>query len=404
MKGIKILVIENEIGNEGIDHELLMQNTQEEIILMDNGCVCCTVRKDLLVTFHRMFENEAFAQLDWVVIETTGLADPAPLIQSLYMDALCQSKLRLDGVLTVVDTKHLPLHLAREQELGGAEQAKKDKVGVHGGALEARLQLAFADRVLLNKVDLVSEQELQSVKEAVAKINPGAGILVCGRNAAIGVEKVLNIRAFDGTKNDALLSVGLSETDGDGDGEGEGDISISRGAAVASDGDKGEKLKQFLSQDANGKISSGRNKKGGGARRKQGLKNSDNERTKKAVEWGEKKKVGKVVSGVSTLSLTCEEPLDMNLFNSWITSTLQTKGPDIYRMKGILNMAGYDQQFVAHGVHMVFDGERSKDWPEGSRRLSRLVFIGLNLNHELLTDEFFQCREGQTGSSWAAEE
>ena len=178
-RGVRILVIENEAGNESIDHELLMTQTTEEIVKMDNGCVCCTVRKDVVVTFHRMFENEAFSKLDWVVIETTGLADPAPLIQSLYMDALCTSKLRLDGVLTVVDAKHLPLHLAREASLGSAAKT----AGAHGGELEARLQLVFADRILLNKIDLCTAHELDDVEESVRRINPVAELIRCKHSA-----------------------------------------------------------------------------------------------------------------------------------------------------------------------------------------------------------------------------
>ena len=99
--GMKILVIENEIGKEGIDHELLVQQTEkEEVILLNNGCVCCSVRKDILTTFQGLFKNEAFSRLDWVIIETTGLANPAPLIQTLYMDNDCKQHLRLDSVLT----------------------------------------------------------------------------------------------------------------------------------------------------------------------------------------------------------------------------------------------------------------------------------------------------------------
>jgi G3E family GTPase len=105
-------VVENEIGQEGIDHELLLQQTQKEnIILMNNGCVCCTVRGDLITTFHELFKSDSFSKIDWIVIETTGLADPAPVIQSLYMDKQCSKCMRLDGVITVVDSKHVKGHI-----------------------------------------------------------------------------------------------------------------------------------------------------------------------------------------------------------------------------------------------------------------------------------------------------
>eukprot|EP01033_Poteriospumella_lacustris_P003134 gene3134-2307_t len=167
--GMKVLVIENEIGSEGIDHELLMQHTaKEEIVLMNNGCICCNVRSDLLSTFRKMFTNEAFALLDWIVIETTGLADPAPLIQSFYMDSECQKRMRLDCVLTVVDSKHLPIHLAQHQyeevrrksglptSSDGGSDGGSGGSGAHGGVPEAVLQISFADKVVLNKTDLVT--------------------------------------------------------------------------------------------------------------------------------------------------------------------------------------------------------------------------------------------------------
>eukprot|EP00605_Chrysophyceae_sp_TOSAG23-4_P001696 GSChrysophyteH1.ASY1.ANO1.1865.1 assembled CDS len=342
-QGMRVLVIENEIGNESIDHELLLSQTKEEIIKMENGCVCCTVRKDLLVTFHRMFENESFAQLDWIVIETTGLADPAPLIQSLYMDAISASKLRLDGVLTLADAKHLPLHLKREKELG-AEQ--KDTAGAHGGALEARLQLVFADRVLLNKIDLVNPEELDEVRRSVKEINPMADIFTCTRSV-IDLDQILNIRAFDVNRNEELLKA---------QGKSGGDIQITR----ARTDEGSEKLYQ-----------------------EHGLVGKD--------LYAEHEE------GVSTISLTCEEPLELNAFNTWMADILRNKGEELYRVKGILWMHGYDEKFVAHGVHMLFDGERGEKWTDapatdGSRRMTRLVFIGLNLDHAELTSSFYDTR------------
>ena len=210
--GMKVLVIENEIGAEGIDHELLMQHTaKEEIVLLNNGCVCCTVRNDLLKTFHRMFKDDSFSRLDWVVIETTGIADPAPLIQSLYMDEGCKRHMRLDSVLTVVDCKHLPIHLARD---------RAGEKGAHGGAVEARLQLAYADRILLNKTDLVSQEELQAVALAVNAVNPSAPRLHGCLDNPVPIEQLLNIRAFDATKNAVSLLAAESSSQPAGDIEG----------------------------------------------------------------------------------------------------------------------------------------------------------------------------------------
>jgi G3E family GTPase len=200
--GMKVLVIENEVGEQGIDHDLLLQYAgKEEIILLKNGCVCCTVRSDLIKTFRSIFaKQDVLAALDWVVIETTGLADPAPVIQSLLVDEECKKYLRLDSVLTVVDSKHITLHLPLPGALSGPA-ADSAAAGTGAGAAgsnasEAALQIAFADRILLNKVDLVSATELGQVKDLVLSVNPGADIITC-RHAEVGLREILNIRTFD---------------------------------------------------------------------------------------------------------------------------------------------------------------------------------------------------------------
>ena len=183
--GLRILVVENEVGQEGIDHELLLQQTKkEQIILMNNGCVCCSVRGDLIQTFKQLFASDAFAHLNWVVIETTGLADPGPVIQTLFMDDECKKYMRLDACITVVDSKHINQHFGKClvmltyiitfnyrpllcSFIEAAASAGQE--GAHTGLAvpEAVQQLAFADRILLNKVDLVTEEELAMVVEQV---------------------------------------------------------------------------------------------------------------------------------------------------------------------------------------------------------------------------------------------
>lgn len=352
--GIKVLVIENEVGSEGIDHELLMQQTREEIVLMDNGCICCTVRKDVIITFHRMFQNEAFSKLDWVIIETTGLADPAPLIQSLYMDNECRTRLRLDGVLAVVDAKHLPIHLNKEKDLG-KEAAKT--AGVHGGILEARLQLVLADRILLNKTDLVNDMEAKSLEFVVNNINPTAQILSC-KYGQVPLADILNIQAFEGSTNENLLKQNIESSE-------------------AVDTEK----PMLIQRDKNGKIVRKKTTFGTKPVTTSSTANTRNE------------EVGRIVKGVSTVSLTSEKPLDLNRFNAWIFDFLKTKGMDIYRLKGILSMKGYTEQFVAHGVHMLFDGELGNAWikDENGVCMSKLVFIGVNLNHQLINQAFYDC-------------
>lgn len=342
--GMKVLVIENEIGSEGIDHELLMQHTvKEDIVLMNNGCVCCTVRKDLLGTFHRIFENEAFARLDWVIIETTGLADPAPLIQSLYIDEKCKSKMRLDGVVTVVDCKHFATHL-----LSGKRGQEGQGVGAHGGISEVYLQVAFADRILVNKADLLPHDGLEGVVQSIRLINSHAKLIVC-QQSKVPVDELLNIRAFDASRNCALLESLRDQHDYE--------IKDDRPILIRRDG-----AGKITSSKLNFHSGGENNSKGGGRK------------------------------GISTVSLTSDLPLDLDLFNEWIAKVLRTQGEQIYRTKGILWMDKYNHQFVAQGVHMIFDGERGPVWADGDgRRHSRLVFIGLNLDFAQLQNEFCAC-------------
>lgn len=346
--GMKVLVVENEIGEEGIDHELLLQHSApEEIILMNNGCVCCTVRSDLLKTFHKMFNNESFSRLDWVVIETTGLADPAPLIQSLFMDTECKSRLRMDSVITVVDSKHIHNHLSAKptkKNTSSSGAGTTSSSSAHGGVSEAVLQISFADRIILNKIDLVSPEDLTVLMKIIGGINANASMIACERSK-VPVDELLNIRAFDPARNKALLQ--LSENN-----------SVIRDQPI------------LIQRDAQGKI----------------LKK------KVKVDFGESSANSTASKGIVTVSLTTTNPLDLYAFNKWISTLLQEKGGDIYRMKGILNMHGYDEQFVAHGIHMIFEGQKGPGkWGEGVERRSKLVFIGLKLKSDDLEAQFMKC-------------
>ena len=442
--GIKVLVIENEIGVEGIDHELLLQHTdKEEIILMNNGCICCTVRKDLITTFHNMFADESFSKLDWVMIETTGLADPAPLIQSLYMDKECSKYLRLDSVLTVVDAKHLPQHIEQgkkneekipvitnienENKNGNSngtvnievESVNKSNIkemkGVHGGLPEAAMQIIFSDRIILNKIDLVSKETLQGIESMVRELNPTAQIILC-EFSNVPVQDLLNIRAFDPSRNAALLSQEEEEKrkemknnnntnniiDDNNDENLTANISKKKENQEDKQINKNIAKSGFIRYDENGKILPSK---------LQVKNNSD----------------GKITdfNSVSTISLVTYESLDLDIFNLWVSALLRIQGANIFRLKGILNMHGYDNQFVVQGVHMIFDGEIGPKWDNtGSekkkssssdtnkkeilskktenngdkmsvkndvRRKSRLVLIGVGLDWNVLQAGFLAC-------------
>ncbi|OKH32538.1 cobalamin biosynthesis protein CobW [[Phormidium ambiguum] IAM M-71] len=170
--GKRVAVIVNEFGEIGIDSQLVI-NADEEILEMNNGCICCTVRGDLIRIFSDlMLKREKF---DYLVIETTGLADPAPVIGSFFMDDVMRQQTQLDAVVTVVDALH---------------------IWEHWDAQEAQEQIAFADVILLNKIDLVSSEQLDELEQRIRSMTAFAKIYRT-QNCDINIDAVLGIKAFD---------------------------------------------------------------------------------------------------------------------------------------------------------------------------------------------------------------
>lgn len=286
--GKKVAVIVNEFGEVGIDHQLVV-NADEEIFEMNNGCICCTVRGDLIRIIGNLMRRRD--KFDHLVIETTGLADPAPVIQTFFMDDDVRSQAQLDAVVTVVDTKHIEHHWDADE------------------ALE---QIGFADIILLNKTDLVSPEQLLRLEERIRGMNALAKIYRT-QNADISMDAILGVQAFD---LDRALDVDpnfLQEAAHEHD-ETVGSVAIRESGAV-----DGEKL------------------------------------------------------------------------DGWLSHLLQTQGANIFRMKGILNLAGEDHRFVFQGVHMLFDGRADRPWKSPAERKNELVFIGRNLDAAMLTQGFQAC-------------
>ncbi|NJN88581.1 MAG: GTP-binding protein [Leptolyngbyaceae cyanobacterium SL_7_1] len=286
--GKKVAVIVNEFGEVGIDNQLVI-DADEEIFEMNNGCICCTVRGDLIRIIGNLMKRRD--KFDHLVIETTGLADPAPVIQTFFMDEDVQAQTNLDSVVTVVDAKHIHQHWEAE---------------------EAQEQIAFADVVLLNKTDLVTPEELDDLERRIRSMNAIAKIYRT-RNAELEMDALLGIGAFDLNRALEIDPEFLNETAHEHD-ETVGSVAI--------------------------------------------------------VESGE---------------------LDGNKLNEWLGDLLQTQGPDIFRMKGILTIAGEDQRFVFQGVHMLFDGRADRPWKPNETRKNELVFIGRNLDEAQLKESFRAC-------------
>ncbi len=290
--GKKVAVIVNEFGEVGIDNQLVI-DADEEIFEMNNGCICCTVRGDLIRIIGNLMKRRD--KFDHLVIETTGLADPAPVIQTFFVDDEVQTQASLDAVVTVVDAAHIAQHWEAEE------------------ALE---QIAFADVVLLNKVDLVTEAELQALEERIRAMNAIAKIYR-SRDAQVEMDAILGVSAFD------------------------------LGNALKID-------PEFL-----------------------------NETTHEHDET------------VGSIALVESGAVDGDKLNQWLGTLLRDRGPDIFRMKGILNIAGEDCRFVFQGVHMLFDGRQDRPWRPDETRKNELVFIGRNLEEMGLEESFRGCLGSQ---------
>jgi G3E family GTPase len=176
--GQKIAVIENEFGEENIDNEILVADTNEQIIQMSNGCVCCTIREDLRTTLRDLAEKKRKGELDFerVVIETTGVADPGPVAQTFFMDDEIAESYLLDSILTLVDAKHAAGQLNDRQE--------------------ARRQIGFADQIFISKADLVSPQELDALTHRIKHMNPRAPLRVV-HFGEVALSEVFDLRGFN---------------------------------------------------------------------------------------------------------------------------------------------------------------------------------------------------------------
>lgn len=289
--GKRYAVIVNEFGELGIDNDLVV-GADEEVFEMNNGCICCTVRGDLIRIISGLMKR--LNRFDAIILETTGLADPAPVAQTFFVDDEVRDKTSLDAVITVVDALHLPGQLTDSPE--------------------AAEQIAFADVVLLNKVSLVTAPQLAAVRARIASINPFAKLIEADHCDA-PLDQVLNLGAFD------LARI----------------MTIEPG---------------FLTEDH-------------------------------AHEHDDE---------VTSVSLTSTEPLDGDAFNLWISDLLATQGADILRSKGILSLEGKNQRYVFQAVHMLGNGALTQDWAANEQRLSRLVFIGRNLDRARLEAGFNGCQ------------
>jgi G3E family GTPase len=323
--GKRIAVIENEFGEIGVDQDLVI-NAEEEIFEMNNGCICCTVRGDLIRIIGNLMKRRD--KFDYILIETTGLADPGPVAQTFFMDDEVQSKTRIDGIVTLVDAKH---------------------VSLHWDSHEVQEQIAFADVILLNKTDLVTPEELDALEGRIARMNTQARVYRT-KNAAVDLDRVLNVGGFD---LDRIL---------------EHEPEFLRTAAP-----KHEHHDHAHCDHEHGHCE------------------HDHAHDKAhALDVVEASADHAHDSSVASVGIALDGDLDPKKLNRWMSELVQTRGPDIFRMKGILSIKGDPNRFVFQGVHMLLDPAPGKPWGQAPRT-NKLVFIGRNLDRRELTEGFKKC-------------
>jgi len=329
--GLRIAVIENEFGQENIDNDILVQDSNEHIVEMNNGCICCTVRGDLIVALSALAQKRdaGLLQFDHIVIETTGLANPGPVAQTFFIDEEVSMHYRLDAVITVVDAHHAMQQLDQHEE--------------------AQRQVGFADRMLLSKTDLVSSAELAALKQRLMRINPRAPISIADFGRTL-ISDVLNINGFN--LNEKL------ELDPD---------------FLAAQTD-------LVHED-----------KGGTEHDHDHDHDHDHEHGPDCDHPSHNHHHGHHDDQIAAFVFKSLRPFDSAKLDEFLGGLVNVYGPRMLRYKGILAMDGGERKVVFQGVHQLMGSDLGAKWGETEIRGSKMVFIGKNLPKDIFIRGLEQC-------------
>lgn len=328
--GLRIAVIENEFGQENIDNEILVRDTGEQIVEMNNGCICCTVRGDLIVALTSLAQKRASGEIsfDRVVIETTGLANPGPVAQTFFVDEEVGANYMLDAVVTVVDARHAMTQLDQHEE--------------------AQRQVGFADKILLSKTDLVDAAAIEALKTRLHRINPRAPITTSDFGRA-PISDVLDLRGFN--LNDKL----------------ELDPDFLRADDHAHDHGHDHEHGEHCGHDhAHGEACTHH------------AHGHDHHRSHHTDD-------------IAAFVFKSERAFDPERLDQFLGSMVQVFGPQMLRYKGVLSMAGADRKVVFQGVHQIMGSDLGAKWGESEIRGSKMVFIGKNLPKDVFIAGLEQC-------------
>jgi G3E family GTPase len=307
-------VVINEFGEIGLDH-LLVEAAKEDTILMSSGCLCCSIRGDLIDTLRRLYKRRDRGEVPRfkrLVIETTGLADPAPILQTLIGDPLLGAFYRLDGVVTAVDA------------VNGMDQLDRQ--------FESVKQAAVADRLVLTKVDLADASRRTALEARLRSLNPAAPLLPVA-HGAVAAEQL-----FD--------------------------------AGLYNPADKSPDVARWLKEEAYAQAE---------ADRHQGHGHHDHD-----GHDGHAHDVNRHDAHIRAFCLTRDEPIQWDKFVTWIDMLIATRGADLLRIKGVLNVAGSDTPIAIHGIQHLFHPPATLPGWSGTDRRSRIVFITRDLERSWL--------------------
>jgi G3E family GTPase len=312
--GQKIAVIENEFGEENIDNDILVSDTEEQIIQMSNGCICCTIREDLRATLQLLAakRRKGLLSFERIVIETTGLADPGPVAQTFFMDDEIAETFLLDSILTLVDAKHAAQQLNDRQE--------------------ARRQVGFADQIFISKADLVSTQELDALQHRLKHMNPRAPQKVV-HFGEVALSEVFDLKGFNLNAKLDIDPDFLSEGHDHAHGEHCTDPSHDHGHGHHHHHD--DDVKSFVFRS--------------------------------------------------------ERAFDPAKLEDFLGAIVNIYGPRMLRYKGVLNMRGTERKVIFQGVHQLMGSDLGPQWAEGENRMSKMVFIGIDLPKDILLQGLEQC-------------
>jgi G3E family GTPase len=320
--GQKIAVVENEFGEENIDNDILVSETNEQIVQMSNGCICCTIREDLRATLQLLAAKKRKGLLDFerVVIETTGLADPGPVAQTFFMDDEIAESYLLDSIITLVDAKHADKQLDERQE--------------------ARRQVGFADQIFISKTDLVAKEEVDALVHRLKHMNPRAPQKPV-HFGEVAIKEVFDLRGFNLNAKLDIDPDFLKEDDGHGHGHGH---------------DHGHEHHDH----AHGE-------------------HCDHPHHHAHDD------------DVKSFVFRADRPFDAAKLEDFLGAIVNIYGPRMLRYKGVLHMRGTERKVIFQGVHQLMGSDLGPAWAEGEPRVSKMVFIGIDLPREIFLQGLEQC-------------